>query len=59
VMPHDVERIPLEVYDFNLASVGGPSARTVAPYSSSGPHLPGRSPSRPPPKTDGLDGWEH
>jgi len=36
------------VCDLNLASTGGPSARTIVPYS----------PSRPHPKTDGLDGWE-
>ena len=27
------------------ASTGGPNTRTVVPYSPSGPHLPGRSPS--------------
>ena len=45
VMSHDVKRIRLEVYDFSLASTGGPSAGTIVPYSPSGPHLPGRSPS--------------
>jgi len=34
-----------EVYDLNLASTGGPSARTIVPDSPPGPHLPGRSPS--------------
>jgi len=43
VMSHDVKIISLEVYDINLASTGGPSARTTVPYSPSGPHLPGRS----------------
>jgi len=59
VMSHDVKRIRSEVYDFSLASTGGPSAGTIVPYSQSGPHLPGRSQPRPPPKTDGLGGWEH
>jgi len=59
VISHGVKRIRLEVYDLNLAGTGGPSARTIVPYSPSGPHLAGRSPSRPHPKTDGLDGWEH
>ena len=45
VIPHDVKIIRLEVYDFNLASAGGPSARTTVPYSSSRPHLPVLSPS--------------
>jgi len=47
VMSHDVKRIPLEVDDINMVtgSAGGPSARTIVPYSPSGPHLPGRSPS--------------
>ena len=45
VMSRDVKRIRLEVYDINLASTGGPSTRTIVPYSPSGPHLPGRSPS--------------
>jgi len=45
VMSHDVKRIRLEVHDFGLASAGGPSAGTMVPYSPSGRHLPGRSPS--------------
>jgi len=46
VMSHDVKRIRLEVHDFSLASTGGPSAGTTAPYSPSGPHPPpGRSAS--------------
>jgi len=45
VMSHDVKRIRLEVHDFGLASTGGPSAGTMVPYSPSGRHLPGRSPS--------------
>jgi len=49
-MSHEVKRICLEVYDLNLASTGGPSARTIVP---SGPHLPGSSPSYHP-KKDGL-----
>jgi len=53
VMSHDVKRIRLEVYDFGLASAGGPSAGTIVPYSPSGPHLPGSSPSLHP-KKDGL-----
>jgi len=44
-MCYEVKRIRSEVYDVNLASTGGPSARTIVPYSPSGPHLPGRSPS--------------
>ena len=72
VMSHEVKRIGSGVYDLNPASRGGPSPRNIAPYSPPGPHLPGRSPSlhpkktdysrspsRPHPKTDGLDGWEH
>ena len=51
MMSHDVKRIRLEVYEFSLASTGGPSAGTIVPYSPSGPHLPGRSPSTPK-KTD-------
>ena len=45
VISHDVKRIRLEVYDFSLASIGGPRDGTTVPYSPSGPHLPGRSPS--------------
>ena len=45
VMSYDVKRIRSEVHDLILASTGGPSARTIVPYSPSGPHLPGRSPS--------------
>jgi len=48
-MFHDGIMIPVEVYNFNLASPGGPSARTIVPYS----------PPRPTPKMDGLDGWKH
>jgi len=52
-MSHDAGVIRLEVYDFSLASTGGPSARTMVPYSLSDPHLPGRSRSyHPPKKTD-------
>ena len=40
-------------HDFNLAGTRGPSARTIVPYSVSGPHYPGRSPSQHPTK-DGL-----
>ena len=32
-------------HDFNLAGTEGPSARTIVPYSPSGPYPPGRSPS--------------
>ena len=53
VMFHEVKRIRLEVYLLNLASTGGPSARTIVPYSPSGPHLPERSQSQHP-KKDGL-----
>jgi len=45
VMSHDVKRIPL-VYDINLASARGPSARTIVPHSPSRPHT----------KTDGRLG---
>ena len=45
VMSHGVKRIRFEVYDLNLASTRGPRARTIVPYSPSGPHLPGCSPS--------------
>jgi len=31
VVSHDAIMIPLEVYDFNLASPGSPSARTMVP----------------------------
>jgi len=31
VMPYDVKRIRLEVYDLGLASAGGPSAGTIVP----------------------------
>jgi len=31
VMSHEVKTIRLEVYDLNLASTGGPSARTIVP----------------------------
>ena len=50
VISYDVKRICFEVYDFSLASTGGPSAGTTVPYSPSGPHLPGRSLSWPPQK---------
>ena len=53
VMSHEVKRTRLEVYDLNLASTGGPSPRTIFPYSPSGPHLPERSASQHPQK-DGL-----
>ena len=59
-------------HDFNLAGTDGQRARTIIPYSPSGLTLPGiarpcplkrrtmsRSPPRPNPKTDGLDGSEH
>ena len=45
VISHDVKRIRLEIYDFSLASTGGPSAGTIVPYTPSGPHLPWCSPS--------------
>ena len=32
-------------HDLNLAGTEGPSARTVVPYSPSGPYPPGHSPS--------------
>ena len=32
-------------HDINLAGTEGPSARTIVPYSPSGPYPPGRSPS--------------
>ena len=51
VMSHVVKGIGLQVYDFSLATLGGPSAGTITPYSPSGPRLPGRSPSYPT-KTD-------
>ena len=38
--------------DINLAGTEGPSARTLVPYSPSGPYPPGRSPSWRPKKTD-------
>jgi len=44
-MSYDVKMIRLQVYDFSLASTGGPRAETMVRYSPSGPHLPGRSPS--------------
>jgi len=44
VMSHDAKRICL-VYGINLASAGGPSARTIIPHSPVCPHLPGPSPS--------------
>jgi len=53
VMSHEVNRIRLEVHHLNLASTGGLSAGTIVPYSPSGPHLPGRSPSQHP-QNDGL-----
>jgi len=53
VMSYEVKRIRLEVYDLNLASTGGPGARTTVPYSPSGPHLPESSPSQRPQK-EGL-----
>jgi len=40
VMSHDGKRILLEVHDINLGSTGGPSARTIVPYSPFSPHLP-------------------
>ena len=45
MMSHEVKRIRSEVYDVNLASTGGPNARTIVPYSPSGPRFPGSSPS--------------
>jgi len=41
VMSHDAGMIRLEVYDFILASTGGPNARTLVSYSPCAPHLPG------------------
>ena len=32
-------------HDFDLGGSEGPSARTIVPYSPSGPYPPGRSPS--------------
>ena len=32
-------------HDFNLEGTEGQSARTIVPYSPSGPHPPGHSPS--------------
>ena len=32
-------------HGFSLASTEGPSAKTIVPYSPSGPYPPGRSPS--------------
>ena len=32
-------------HDFHPADAEGPSARTIVPYSPSGPYPPGRSPS--------------
>jgi len=74
-MSHNVKGIRLEVYDFSLASTGGPGTGTVVPYSPSGPHLlryhivrpstpkkrqtMSRSLCRPLQKMDGLNGWEH
>jgi len=49
-MTHDARVIGLDVYNFSLASTGGPSARTIVLYGQSGPHLPGRSPSQHPQK---------
>jgi len=45
VMSYEVKRIRSGVYDLDLASTGGPGARTIVPYSPPGLHLPGRSPS--------------
>jgi len=45
VMYYEMRSIRLEVYDLSLASIGGPSGRTTIPYSPSGSHLPGHSPS--------------
>ena len=45
MMSHEVKIIRSEVYDLNVASTGGPNARTIISYSPSGPHLPGRSQS--------------
>jgi len=42
-MFHDAGAICLEVHDFSLAGAGGPSARTIVPYSPSGPHTSERS----------------
>jgi len=36
VMFHDAGMIGL-VYDFSLANIGGPSPKTIIPYSPSGP----------------------
>ena len=66
-MPRDANTIRFKVYDFNLASIGGPNARTIAP------HIPyfcppswrpqkdnyEHSPSLPTQKTEKLDFWEH
>jgi len=34
-MSYEVKSIRSEVYDLNLSSTGGPSARTIVPYSPS------------------------
>jgi len=45
VISYDAEIIRLELCDFGMAGIGGPSGRTTVSYSPPGPHLPGRSPS--------------
>jgi len=45
VISHDIKRIRLEMYDFSLASTGGPSTGSIVPYTPPCPRLPGRSPS--------------
>ena len=46
VMSHEVKRICLELYDFKLASTGGPTARIIASYRQSSVHLPESSQSQ-------------
>ena len=52
VMSHDVKRIRLEVYDFSLASTGGPSAGTMVPIVRPVLTLPGVVSPSTPKKTD-------
>ena len=40
-MSHDARVILSHVYDFSLASTGGPSAGTIVAYSPSGLAFPG------------------
>jgi len=51
VMFHEVKRIRFGVHNLNLARTGGPSARTIVPYSPSGSQLPGVVRPRTPKKT--------